>query len=153
MRLFGIFGTTTLPSMFVSVFHTDNIWKQFVSQGVLFKSWKILGANFFLSSHLKCFLALIPVTSHSCCFLLMGCGLPVLSLGTGAGNALFKKREKRALITQVSTEKNCDVVPDGCICEAECSQKESGRRQGKCENMTKIPSALFHQHWIRRQLW
>lgn len=43
-----------------------------------------------------------------------------------------KKEEKRALITQVSTEKNCDVVPDGCICEAECSQKESGRRQGKC---------------------
>lgn len=23
----------------------------------------------------------------------------------------------------------------------------------ECENMTKIPSALFHQHWIRRQLW
>lgn len=22
-----------------------------------------------------------------------------------------------------------------------------------CKNMVKIPAALFHQHWFRRQMW
>lgn len=32
-------------------------------------------------------------------------------------------------------------------------EEDKASVQQECENMTKIPSALFHQHWIRRQLW
>lgn len=104
-------------------------WKWFVT--ISLKMWDVF---IFLSSHPKYFITVIPVASHFCCFSLNGmcraCSKPVY---WSWKQLLYSKkyRKKGSDYSGVDTKK-WDVVTDGCICEAERSQKESGRRQGNC---------------------
>jgi len=72
---------------------------------------------------------------------------------------LKKKRKKGSDYSGVATKKKKKEM----LCQMAAFVKQSEVRREvegdkatvhqKCENMIKIPSALFHQHWIRRQLW